>query len=128
MARYAIANSRSRAAPARSASIFSRVNEPARDDRTLNEPPAPEAIDAYDPTAAQLLGTESAPASVARNVTSSAPLVPKDVNDEGDQIPVRLPGGRRAWLIIPTPFFDADKARLKAQIDLLLTQDEEDGA
>ena len=47
------------------------------------------------------------------------------VEAEVDQIPVRLPGGRRAWLLIPTPFFVADKIRLKAQIDLLLTQDEE---
>jgi hypothetical protein len=30
-------------------------------------------------------------------------------------------------LVIPDPFFEADKARLKAQIDLLLTQDEEGG-
>lgn len=42
-----------------------------------------------------------------------------------DQIPVRLPGGRRAWLTIPTPFYDSDKQRLKAQIDLLLTEDDE---
>ena len=41
-----------------------------------------------------------------------------------DKIPVRLPGGRRAWLCIPTPFFAADKVRLKAQIDLLLTDDD----
>ena len=41
-----------------------------------------------------------------------------------DRIPVRLRGGRRAWLVIPTPFFNADKARLKAQIDLLLTEDD----
>ncbi len=47
-------------------------------------------------------------------------------HDGTDQIPIRLPGGRRAWLIIPTPFFASDKQRLKAQIDLLLTQDEED--
>ncbi|HVI53632.1 MAG TPA: hypothetical protein VM621_01115 [Luteibacter sp.] len=46
--------------------------------------------------------------------------------EENDRIPVRLPGGRRAWLIIPSPFYEADKSRLKAQIDLLLT--EEDGA
>lgn len=43
-----------------------------------------------------------------------------------DRIPVRLPGMRRAWLVIPTPFFAADKQRLKAHIDLLLTQDEEE--
>lgn len=45
-------------------------------------------------------------------------------DDEMDKIPVRLTGGRRAWLLIPTPFFAADKIRLKAQIDLLLAEDE----
>lgn len=49
------------------------------------------------------------------------------VNSTGDhdRIPVRLPGNRRAWLVIPTPFFSADKKRIKAQIDLLLTEDDE---
>jgi hypothetical protein len=42
-----------------------------------------------------------------------------------DRIPVRLSGGRRAWLLIPHVFREADKQRLKAQIDLLLTEDEE---
>jgi len=41
-----------------------------------------------------------------------------------DQIPIRLPGGRRAWLVIPSPFYEADKKRLKSQIDILLTDDE----
>lgn len=49
----------------------------------------------------------------------------KMFDDVADKIPVRLRGGRRAWLIIPVPFFAADKARLKAQIDLILTMDEE---
>lgn len=42
-----------------------------------------------------------------------------------DRIPVRLTAGRKAWLEIPTPFYAADKARLKAQIDLLLAEDDE---
>ena len=45
-------------------------------------------------------------------------------SEEHDRIPVRLTGGRRAWLVVPTPFYAADKVRLKAQIDLLLTEDE----
>ncbi len=43
-----------------------------------------------------------------------------------DRIPVRLSGGRRAWLEIPMPFFSADKKRLKKHIDLLLTDDEDE--
>ncbi len=64
---------------------------------------------------------ESAQPSVVR---TSTPEIP----DEGqyDRIPVRLRGARRAWLVIPTPFFAADKQRLKAQIDLLLSEDEEE--
>ncbi|MNR68298.1 hypothetical protein D3C85_1927750 [compost metagenome] len=50
------------------------------------------------------------------------------IEDESasDRIPVRLSGGRRAWLVIPQVFFEADKKRLKAQIDLLLTEDDEE--
>jgi hypothetical protein len=61
---------------------------------------------------------------------SSSPTSPmvsvQETNDEHDQIPVRLSGGRRAWLTIPMPFYEADKQRLKAQIDLLLTEDEDE--
>lgn len=42
-----------------------------------------------------------------------------------DQIPVRLSGGRRAWVIVPTPFYETDKQRLMAQINLLLTDGEQ---
>jgi hypothetical protein len=42
-----------------------------------------------------------------------------------DRIPVRLSGGRRAYLEIPVPFLAADKERLKSQIDLILVDDDE---
>jgi hypothetical protein len=42
-----------------------------------------------------------------------------------DRIPVRLTGGRRAAIEIPSPFFNADKEMMKRQIDLLLTDDDE---
>lgn len=43
-----------------------------------------------------------------------------------DRIPVRLSGGRKAWIEVPAPFYAIDKKRLKNQIDLLLTDDEEE--
>jgi hypothetical protein len=43
-----------------------------------------------------------------------------------DRIPIRLAGGRRAWLTIPIPFFNTDKERLKKHIDLLITDDEDE--
>lgn len=63
-------------------------------------------------------------ASGARSIRSTS-VSELEGEDELDRIPVRLTGGRRAWLVIPTPFYSADKSRLKAQIDLLLTAEEE---
>ena len=54
---------------------------------------------------------------------SNSPIQPEFSSDGADRIPVRLSEGRKAWLVIPTPFYEADKLRLKAQIDLLLTED-----
>jgi hypothetical protein len=56
---------------------------------------------------------------------SSSPVAKASLSDDVDRIPVRLAGGRKAWIEIPMPFFAADKVRLKKQIDLLLTDDEE---
>lgn len=69
------------------------------------------------------------PAIVIPDPAAKSPGAPQfnfPIDEMADKIPVRLPGGRKAWLLIPSPFFASDKVRLKAQIDLLLTQDEED--
>lgn len=63
-------------------------------------------------------------APLAPLAKTSAPHTSRDENDL-DRIPVRLSGGRRAWLLIPTPLFAADKIRLKAQIDFLFAEDED---
>src|SRR5690606_35738424 len=60
---------------------------------------------------------DEAPAQVAstppalREMTGPTVSTPADGTDdvEVDRIPVRLPGGRRAWLLIPTPFYSSDK-------------------
>lgn len=71
--------------------------------------------------------SQSATDKINLAVPSSTARLQVEADDaELDRIPVRLPGGRRAWLFIPTPFYDADKARLKAQIDLLLTLEDEE--
>ena len=48
-----------------------------------------------------------------------------EVDSDRDRIPVRLDSKRRAWLEIPAPFYEKDKMRLKAQIDLLITDDDD---
>jgi hypothetical protein len=68
---------------------------------------------------------ENGPAPVASRVVgvSKPTLLSEFSVGDTDKIPVRLSEGRKAWLVIPTPFYEADKLRLKAQIDLLLTED-----
>lgn len=56
-------------------------------------------------------------------VINEIPVVLANVDSNVDRIPVRLAGGRRAWLEIPMPFYKADKERLKSFIDLLLTDE-----
>jgi len=88
----------------------------------------PSALLADDPDDTDDSGPPVAP--VVQVEATSAPST-KSVSqvylqdEEVERYPVRLPGGRKAWLLIPTLFYEADKARLKAQIDLLLTEDEQ---
>lgn len=94
-------------------------------------PIAAESIsEEFDPPIA-VVEEEQSPKSNSggANFSSNTATVP-DINPDqsADQIPVRLSGGRRAWLVIPSPFYSADKRRLKAQIDLLMCEDEEDEA
>jgi len=92
---------------------FARVYEqPTPSDQRMPEADEEERDDRAIASEAQAL---------SREAFQAAP--PSDPNS--DRIPVRLPGGRRAWLEIPTPFYQADKERLKAQIDLLLTEDDD---
>jgi hypothetical protein len=71
--------------------------------------------------------SDFAPSAAVASRTIASSISQSNLPDDGtDKIPVRLSGGRRAWLIIPTPFYESDKARLKAQIDLLLCEDLDD--
>ncbi len=92
-------------------------------ERVSSAPP----IDREDPATA-----EGAQAHVGAADHSDAARVPDSERAHvqgavpgSDRIPVRLTGGRRAFLEIPTPFHQADKERLKSQIDLLLTVEDE---
>lgn len=97
----------------------------AAGDRRVVDPALHEGSERSDSSVEAAEETEEAIARPAKQSGSaSLPLLTGDENS--DRIPVRLTGGRRAWLSIPTPFYAADKQRLKAQIDLLLTEDDED--
>ncbi|HEU4621607.1 MAG TPA: hypothetical protein VFS42_05225 [Burkholderiaceae bacterium] len=87
----------------------------------LTQAPAPIASSplafAEEPAIRPAVRPDSGGVAVA---TANLPL---DV--EVDKIPIRLSGGRRAWLYVPSPFYIGDKERIKAQVDLLLADDED---
>ena len=74
----------------------------------------------------EVAAANPAPQSPSASLKLQHAIVPASLSEDADRIPVRLAGGRRAWIEIPIPFYAADKERLKKQIDLLLTDDEED--
>lgn len=87
-----------------------------------------DGVESSSDTSIALQDDASTPVNM-RSATASRPVESraevKSVDDDGhDRIPVRLPGGRRAWLLIPNVFFESDKLRIKAQIDLLLTEED----
>jgi hypothetical protein len=45
---------------------------------------------------------------------------------EGVRYPIRLAGGRMAWIDVPDPFYEADKNRLRAQLEIIGTVDEDE--
>lgn len=78
-------------------------------------------------TTSSTISTPSSPSIAGTGISPIQPTAStQEHTSEHDQIPVRLSGGRRAWLMIPSPFYQADKQRLKAQIDLLLAEDEDE--
>jgi hypothetical protein len=67
-------------------------------------------------------------------ITHKEKTTPPDVESETrrqlysgkrDEIPIRLPGGRRAILTIPAPFYEADKEHIIAQIRIIVPDEKE---
>ncbi|WP_216725668.1 hypothetical protein [Thiorhodococcus drewsii] len=65
----------------------------------------------------------SVPAPV--HVGSTSHSVPVAAVREGVRYPIRLAGGRMAWIEVPDPFYEADKKRLEAQLAIIGTVDED---
>lgn len=88
------------------------------------ETPLPPPMLPVAPSPAETSSEASAAAPAAAISPFAIPA--PDLSQAADCIPVRLSGGRKAWLLIPALFREADKARLKAQIDLLLTTEQDE--
>lgn len=103
---------------------FSRFFELGSPDSSFGPlPPEADGQQEAKPPAASMPEVSAIDAPAHKVLPPAAVQPPDDAGH--DRIPVRLSGSRRAWLSIPTPFFAADKQRLKAQIDLLLADDED---
>ncbi len=72
-----------------------------------------------DNTAQVVVESTAAPTGDVRSPVITNAIANIDV----DRIPIRLEGGRRAWIEVPLPLYEKDKERIKAQIDLLLTDE-----
>jgi hypothetical protein len=57
--------------------------------------------------------------------TISPALPPQAPVGDGVRYPIRLVGGRMAWIEVPDPFYEVDKVRLKAQLEIIGTYDED---
>lgn len=47
------------------------------------------------------------------------------ISSDGVRYPIRLAGGRMAWIEVPDPFYEADKKKLQAQLGIIGTADED---
>jgi hypothetical protein len=109
------------------ASFYERKSDSPALAEAAAEAEADPALEEQKESDPQILGYSNHSQPLVNELQPARAAQPGLAGDDVDQdrIPVRLPGGRRAWLLIPSPFYSSDKARLKAQIDLLLTEDEE---
>lgn len=82
---------------------------------------SPRAPDTDEPVAPTYAPVERNDAAISIQPAFASPSTPS--SPDMDRIPIRLQGGRRAWLEVPVPLYESDKARIKAQIDLLLTDE-----
>lgn len=81
----------------------------------------------------ELQGIEDAVTPQAKQPPAPAPsqlgnafqLSPVPAVREGVRYPIRLAGGRMAWIDVPDPFYEADKKRLQAQLEIIGTVDED---
>lgn len=87
----------------------------------------------YEQRATPQIDLNTAVEGTAREGEAVVPSVSADYrpaetlpSTHADRIPIRLGGGRKAILEIPAPFYEADKRIIKAQVDLILTDDAAD--
>ncbi len=105
--------------------VFSRSVEYAR---YFDSDAVPQAVEGDDDEAGESAGPAASVSTLPGNRPGPQAGSPVPLAHNTDRIPVRLSGNRRAWLDIPSPLYARDKVQLKAQIDLLLTDDEDEGS
>jgi len=103
------------------ARFYDRASEQSVED-LLALPTTPEQPTGQQPEVAT--GTQPQPPHAVHVPHVAAPVAAH--NPGVIRLPVRLPKERMAWLELPIPFYEADKERLKAYIDMQLADDPDD--
>lgn len=73
----------------------------------------------------QIASAQSTPEANVAAQQRPLPPQPQSTHSEGVRYPIRLAGGRMAWIEVPDPFYEADKKRLQAQLAIIGTVDED---
>lgn len=102
------------------------VSAEESDDDFLDDDEMEEGDDSIPGNLMQAQSPQVAPIQQVLNVAQTPkPLQSQSSVSEGVRYPIRLAGGRMAWIEVPDPFYEADKSRLKAQLDIIGTFDED---
>lgn len=64
--------------------------------------------------------TDESSESISHGPTSPGGAPSRPQAEGVDRIPIRLAGGRRAWLEVPTPFYESDKQVIVNQVQLIV--------
>ncbi|MCC2596222.1 hypothetical protein LKR43_07705 [Pusillimonas sp. MFBS29] len=69
--------------------------------------------------------SRSQPESSTIEQSRSSATHAQPISSDGVRYPIRLAGGRMAWIEVPDPFYEADKKKLQAQLGIIGTVDED---
>lgn len=104
------------------ARFYERASMPLEEDDQFTLPSTLEQPTGQQPEVAAV--TQPQQPHVVHVAQAAAPVAAH--NPDVIRVPVRLPKDRMAWLELPIPFYEADKERLKAYIDMQLADDLDD--
>lgn len=100
-------------------------DEFSEDEMGVDEEDAPPAVSSPPQGVLPLVASPPSQYITPSSLAHAHALHAQSAAKEGVRYPIRLVGGRMAWIEVPDPFYEADKSRLKAQLEIIGTYDED---